>query len=132
MIKSKRQFPDIPHFISLIDWKLPTIFRNRAKIARSLTIADLANIAKKRVPKVVYDYVEGSALDEVSYKRSRDAFGQIEFTAHTLRDVSKIDPSTMIYGKKLIYPSCFHPLVTPALCTMLVSLRWLRWLKIII
>jgi isopentenyl diphosphate isomerase/L-lactate dehydrogenase-like FMN-dependent dehydrogenase len=109
MIKSKRQFPDIPHFISLIDWKLPTIFRNRAKIARALTIADLANIAKKRVPKVVYDYVEGSALDEVSYKRSRDAFGKIEFTAHTLRDVSKIDPSTMIYGKKVDLPILFSP-----------------------
>ena len=55
MIKSKRQFPDIPHFISLIDWKLPTIFRNRAKVAKALTIEDLAAIAKKKVPKVVYE-----------------------------------------------------------------------------
>jgi isopentenyl diphosphate isomerase/L-lactate dehydrogenase-like FMN-dependent dehydrogenase len=109
MIKSKRQFPDIPHFISLIDWRLPTIFRNRAKIARALTIADLANIAKKRVPKVVYDYVEGSALDEVSYKRSRDTFSKIEFMAHTLRDVSKIDPSTIIFGKKVDLPILFSP-----------------------
>ena len=109
MIKSKRQFPDIPHFISLIDWKLPTIFRNRAKVAKALTIEDLAAIAKKKVPKVVYDYVEGSALDEVSYQRSKDVFSRAEFTAHTLRDVSKIDPSTIIYGKKVDLPILFSP-----------------------
>ena len=53
MIKSKRQFPDIPHFISLIEWKLPSIFRTRTKIARAQTISELAKIAKKKVPKVV-------------------------------------------------------------------------------
>jgi isopentenyl diphosphate isomerase/L-lactate dehydrogenase-like FMN-dependent dehydrogenase len=109
MIKSKRQFPDIPHFMSLIDWKLPTIFRNRAKVAKALSIEDLAAIAKKKVPKVVYDYVEGSALDEISYQRSKDIFSRTEFTAHTLRDVSKIDPSTIIYGKKVDLPILFSP-----------------------
>ena len=87
MIKSGRQFPDLPHFASLIEWKLPTIFKTRTKIARAQSINDLAKIAKKKVPKVVFDYVEGSALDEVSYARSKAAFDQVEFTAHTLRDV---------------------------------------------
>ena len=95
--------------MSLIDWKLPTIFRNRAKVAKALSIEDLAAIAKKKVPKVVYDYVEGSALDEISYKRSKDVFSRTEFTAHTLRDVSKIDPSTIIYGKKVDLPILFSP-----------------------
>ena len=55
MIKSKRQFPDLPHFASLIEWKLPSIFRTRTKLARALTINDLAKIAseifKKRLTK---------------------------------------------------------------------------------
>jgi len=109
MIKSKRQFPDLPHFASLIEWKLPTLFRTRAKIARAITIDDLAKIAKRKVPKVVFDYVEGSALDEVSYSRSRQVFNQVEFTAHTLRDVSKIDPTIEIFGKKLDLPILFSP-----------------------
>ncbi|NCX09923.1 MAG: alpha-hydroxy-acid oxidizing enzyme, partial [Actinobacteria bacterium] len=54
MIKSKRQFPDLPHFASLIEWKLPSLFRTRTKLARALTINDLAKIAKKKVPKVVF------------------------------------------------------------------------------
>ncbi len=109
MIKSKRQFPDLPHFASLIEWKLPTLFRTRAKIARAITIDDLAKIAKRKVPKVVFDYVEGSALDEVSYSRSRQVFNQVEFTAHTLRDVSKIDPTIEIFGKKVYLPILFSP-----------------------
>ncbi len=109
MIKSKRQFPDLPHFASLIEWKLPTLFRTRAKIARAITIDDLARIAKRKVPKVVFDYVEGSALDEVSYSRSRQVFNQVEFTAHTLRDVSKIDPTIEIFGKKVDLPILFSP-----------------------
>ena len=109
MIKSKRQFPDLPHFASLIEWKLPTLFRTRARIARAITIDDLAKIAKRKVPKVVFDYVEGSALDEVSYSRSRQVFNQVEFTAHTLRDVSKIDPTIEIFGKKVDLPILFSP-----------------------
>jgi len=109
MIKSKRQFPDLPHFASLIEWKLPTLFRTRAKIARAITIDDLAKIAKRKVPKVVFDYVEGSALDEVSYSRSRQVFNQVEFTAHTLRDVSKIDTTIEIFGKKVDLPILFSP-----------------------
>ena len=107
MIRSKRQFPDLPHFASLIEWKLPSIFRTRTKIARAQSINDLAKIAKAKVPKVVFDYVEGSALDEVSYARSKAAFDQVEFTAHTLRDVSKVDPSIEIFGRKVNLPILF-------------------------
>jgi len=53
MIKSKRKFPDLPHLASLIDWKIPSIYRTKTKIARALTISDLAKIAKKRVPLVI-------------------------------------------------------------------------------
>jgi isopentenyl diphosphate isomerase/L-lactate dehydrogenase-like FMN-dependent dehydrogenase len=109
MIKSKRQFPDVPYFISLIEWKFPTLFRKGVKISRAQSVTDLAIIAKKRVPKVVYDYVEGSALDEVSYQRSREAFKKVEYTTHILRDVSKIDPSVDIFGKKVDLPIFFSP-----------------------
>lgn len=109
MIKSKRKFPDLPHLVSMIDWKIPSIHRNKTKIAKALTIRDLARIAKKRVPKVVFDYVEGAALNEVSYSRSQAAFDRVEFRAHTLRDVSKIDPSTKIFGKRVDLPILFSP-----------------------
>ena len=109
MIKAKRRFPDFKYLFSLIEWKLPSIRRNKTKVASALTIAELAKIAKKRVPKVVFDYVDGSALDEVSYQRSRTAFNNVEFVAHTLKDVSKIDTSVEILGKKSDLPIIFAP-----------------------
>jgi L-lactate dehydrogenase (cytochrome) len=109
MIKSKRQLPDLRYFASLIEWRMPSIFRTRTKISKALTVEDLIKIAKKKVPKVVFDYVEGSALDEVSYSRTRSAYNKVEFTAHTLNDVSKIDPSIEIFGSKVALPILFSP-----------------------
>ena len=109
MIKAKRRFPDFKYLVSLIEWKLPSIRRNKTKVASALTIAELAKIAKKRVPKVVFDYVDGSALDEVSYQRSRNAFNNVEFVAHTLKDVTNIDTSVEILGKKSDLPIIFAP-----------------------
>jgi isopentenyl diphosphate isomerase/L-lactate dehydrogenase-like FMN-dependent dehydrogenase len=109
MQKSKRQFPDFKYFLSLMDWSLPAVFSTKAKMAKVQTVAELAVIAKKKVPKVVYDYVEGGALTELSYKRSAEAFNKVEFTAHTLRDVSQVDTSTEILGKKVDLPILFSP-----------------------
>ena len=109
MQKSKRQFPDLKYFLSLIDWTLPSIHRNKRKISRAQTITDLAKIAKKKVPKVVYDYVEGGALRELSYQRSREVFNKVEFTAHTLRDVSRIDTTIEIFGRTVDAPIFFSP-----------------------
>jgi isopentenyl diphosphate isomerase/L-lactate dehydrogenase-like FMN-dependent dehydrogenase len=109
MIKSKRQLPNLPYFASLIDWKLPSISRTKTKIATAVTIEDLAKLSRKKVPKVVFDYVEGSALDEVSYKKSIEAFTRVEFNANSLRDVSKINTSVEIFGKKIDLPIFFAP-----------------------
>ena len=109
MIKSKRRFPSLPYFYSLIDWSIPSFKPYAGKIRRAQTISDLALIAKKRIPKVVYEYVAGSAVDEISYSRSSDAFRRVEFNARVLRDVSKIDPSELILGKKVDLPICFSP-----------------------
>lgn len=92
-----------------MDWSLPAVFSTKAKMAKVQTVAELAVIAKKKVPKVVYDYVEGGALTELSYKRSAEAFNKVEFTAHTLRDVSQVDTSTEILGKKVDLPILFSP-----------------------
>ena len=69
----------------------------------------MAAIAKKRTPKVVFDYVEGSAVDEIAYSRSREAFTRIEFNSRVLRDVSKIDTTEKILGKVVNIPICFAP-----------------------
>ena len=109
MIRSTRKFPSLPYFWSLIDWSLPSLNPYKGKLLRAQTIDDLAQIAKKRTPKVVFDYVEGGAVDEIAYSRSRNAFTRIEFNSRVMRDVSKIDTSEKILGKVVDIPICFAP-----------------------
>ena len=109
MIRSARKLPSLPYFWSLIDWTLPSLNPYKGKLQRAQNVADLAAIAKKRTPKVVFDYVEGSAVDEVAYDRTRQALARVEINSRVLRDVSDIDTSTKILGKSIDLPICFAP-----------------------
>ena len=109
MIRSTRKFPSLPYFWSLIDWTIPSLNPYKGQLLRAQSINDLANIARKRTPKVVFDYVEGGAIDEIAYSRSRAAYSRIEINSRVLRDVSKIDTSEKILGKVVDIPICFAP-----------------------
>ena len=109
MIRSSRKFPSLPYFWSLIDWSLPSLNPYKGQLLRAQTIADLADIAKKRTPEVVFDYVEGGAVDEIAYSRTRAAYSRIEMNSRVLRDVSKIDTTEKILGKVVDIPICFAP-----------------------
>jgi isopentenyl diphosphate isomerase/L-lactate dehydrogenase-like FMN-dependent dehydrogenase len=93
----------------LIEWSLPSLNPYQGKLKRAQNIQDLAIIAKKRTPKVVFDYVEGGAVDEIAYSRTRDAFSRIEFNSKVLRDVSKIDTTEKVLGRIVDIPICFAP-----------------------
>lgn len=93
----------------MIEWTIPSLNPYKGRLQRAQNIQDLALIAKKRTPKVVFDYVEGGAVDEIAYSRTRDAFSRIEFNSKVLRDVSKIDTTSKILGKSVDIPICFAP-----------------------
>ena len=109
MIRSTRKFPSLPYFWSLIDWSIPSLNPYKGQLLQAQSVDDLANIARKRTPKVVFDYVEGGAIDEIAYSRSRAAYSRIEINSRVLRDVSKIDTSEKILGKVVDIPICFAP-----------------------
>jgi L-lactate dehydrogenase (cytochrome) len=109
MIRSTRKFPSLPYFWSLIDWSLPSLNPYKGRLLRAQTIEDIAQIAKERTPEVVFDYVEGGAVDKIAYARTRNAFTRIEFSTRVMRDVSKIDTSEKILGKTVDIPICFAP-----------------------
>ena len=109
MIRSTRKFPSLPYFWSLIDWTRPSLNPYKGKLLRAQTIEDIAQIAKMRTPEVVFDYVEGGAVDEIAYSRSRAAYARIEFNSRVMRDVSKIDTTEKILGKVVDIPICFAP-----------------------
>src|SRR6476661_303973 len=79
------------------------------RLSRAATIADLRAIARRQVPRAVFDYVDGAAEEETSLNRTRQSFRQVEFIPSVLQDVSKIDTSTTILGKTSALPLVFAP-----------------------
>jgi len=57
----------------------------------------------------VFDYTDGAAEAEISLRRARAAFRSVEFRPGVLHDVSRINPSTTILGKRSALPFVFAP-----------------------
>ncbi len=75
-----------------------------SKIAICPSIADMKKLAIQNLPSVMYDYIEGSAEDEITARWNKEAFQKYEFVPRILKDVSKIDLSTTIQGIPVALP----------------------------
>ena len=105
----KRQFPDLRELGALLKFQAPTIHRRERRLQKALTIWDLREIAKKRTPQGPFDYTDGAAETEVSLKRARQAFLDIEFQPNILHDVSKLDLSRTALGHTFDMPVGIAP-----------------------
>nr|GMD33322.1 peroxisomal (S)-2-hydroxy-acid oxidase [Ipomoea batatas] len=66
-------------------------------------------IAKKKLPKMVFDYYASGAEDQWTLAENRNAFSRILFRPRILIDVSKIDMSTTVLGFKISMPIMIAP-----------------------
>ena len=83
-------------------------FRSR-DIARALNIADLRDIAVRRVPGFVFEYVEGGAEDELTLRGNREALARLRFVPQTLIDTSRRHQRTPILGQLAEAPLVIAP-----------------------
>ncbi len=79
------------------------------RLARSASVGDLRRIAKRRLPRGVFDYIDGGAEDEITAERNVEAFRRIEFRPRVLRNVSEVDASATILGRHLPLPLILSP-----------------------
>ena len=68
---------------------------------------DFRKLAKKRLPSPIFNYIDGAADDEVTYRRNSSAYNDVDLIPNVLAGVDKIDLSTTIFGKKIDIPLCF-------------------------
>jgi isopentenyl diphosphate isomerase/L-lactate dehydrogenase-like FMN-dependent dehydrogenase len=81
-----------------------------------VAVADYRLLAKRKLSKKIFDFIDAGACDEITKRKNRDAFDDISLRPFCLRDVSSIDPSVNLLGNKLsspilIAPTAFHQLV---------------------
>ncbi len=79
------------------------------RIARAASVADLRKMARRRLPRGVFDYIDGAAEDERSLASNSAAYGRIEFRPRVLRDVSGVDTTTTLLGRPLPFPLVLAP-----------------------
>jgi L-lactate dehydrogenase (cytochrome) len=105
----QRRFPNPRDMAELMKFKAPVWNARERRLNAALTIYDLRDIAKRRTPTAPFDYTDGSADQEISLDRARQAFEDIEFQPRVLRDVSKADTSIDVLGKRASLPFGIAP-----------------------
>ena len=105
----KRQFPNLRELSTLLKFELPTIHRRERRLQKALTIWDLRDIAKKRTPQGPFDYTDGAAETEVTLRRARQAFLDVEFVPNILQDVSRVNLTRTSLGHTFNMPVGIAP-----------------------
>ena len=70
---------------------------------------DFRQLAKQRLPRPIFDYIDGAADDEVTYRRNTEALESCDLVPNVLRGVEKVDLSVTVMGQKLALPVYCSP-----------------------
>jgi len=78
-------------------------------VAELSNLHDLREQARRRLPKVVFDFIDGGADDEVTLARNRFAFDDLTLVPRVLRGVRAVSTETELFGRRLSMPVLLAP-----------------------
>ena len=70
---------------------------------------DFRRLAEARLPSPIFDYIDGAADDETTYRRNTASFEQCDLVPNVLRGVQSVDLSVTVMGQKLAVPFYCSP-----------------------
>ncbi len=77
---------------------------------KAASISDYRELARRRLPAFLFEYVDGGSFDETTLRRNREDLSGIELRQRVLRDVSRIDLSTDLFGARAALPVALAPI----------------------
>ena len=80
-----------------------------ADLSRAVSIEDLRLLAKKRLPRAIFDFFDGGAEDEVTLRENRAAFERVRLLPRVLVDVAQVDTKVMLFEKQMNLPLAIGP-----------------------
>ncbi|MYI56998.1 MAG: alpha-hydroxy-acid oxidizing protein [Acidimicrobiia bacterium] len=89
--------------------ELARLVRLRPRPSPPQSYDDFRRLARRRLPRVVYDFVEGGADGEVTLRANHAAFDRVHFTASSLVDVTRRDAGATVLGRRLEVPFILGP-----------------------
>jgi L-lactate dehydrogenase (cytochrome) len=105
----QRQFPKPAEIFELLRLKLPEFDAKKRRLESALTVSDLREIAKRRTPRAVFDYADGAAEEEISIRRARQAYQDVEFHPSILRGAADVDMTCEVFGGQSALPFGIAP-----------------------
>ncbi len=80
-----------------------------ASVTTAINIDDLRKMAQRRLPRMVFDYIDGGAEDEITLRRQVDRYTDYELQWNSLVDISKIDTAATVFGQPSPLPFFIAP-----------------------
>ncbi|MGH9836504.1 MAG: alpha-hydroxy acid oxidase, partial [Blastocatellia bacterium] len=74
-----------------------------------VNLHEMEDVAKKKIHKMAYDFIAGGVEDEITLRANREALTRIQLRPRVMVDVSRIDPSLELLGRKMEYPIILAP-----------------------
>ncbi len=105
----ERRVPRWHEVAPLIGRPDPGLSAAQRRLERCASIGDLRALARRRVPRPVFDYVDGAAGTDTSLRRSRRAYARVQFQPRVMRDVSSTDLGVDMLGRRSSLPFAFAP-----------------------
>ena len=79
------------------------------RLARAVTVEDLRELARRRVPRAVFDFIDGGSGDEVTLRANRDGFQDWALVPRVAVDVAQRSSRTTILGRPAALPLVLAP-----------------------
>lgn len=70
---------------------------------------DYRELARRRLPGPIFNYIDGAADDETTYRRNSSSFEACDLIPNVLRGVASVDTSVTVMGQKLAVPFYCSP-----------------------
>jgi len=77
--------------------------------SRFVNISDLRLAAKRRLPRSVFDYIDGGADGEITLRENVRAFEDVAFRPHCAAEAPPPDPATTVLGTPISMPIICAP-----------------------
>jgi (S)-mandelate dehydrogenase len=78
-------------------------------VPQPFDVEDYRLLARKRLPRIIFDYLEGGADDEGGLMHNRLVFERFRFMPHRLVNVSRRDMSINLFGRRQTAPMLIAP-----------------------
>lgn len=72
-------------------------------------VADYRCVAQRRIPRFLFDYIDGGSFSETSLRRNIADLACIDLDQRVMRDVSVIDTSACLFGQPMAMPLILAP-----------------------